>query len=130
MIDSIKAVSFDPLDCQKRKSEPERKNKKQQFISQMEGEFYCTYVINETGKKILISKIPIVETEKENVTLEGSAFEKIKNLICHNNKNSEETTKNKEQITTEASLHSTNQEMMEILNSSVGIPNQSESKKR
>ena len=85
MIDSVKGISFEPLNCEKKQNESGKKAKKQQFISQVEGKFYCTYVIGENGKKILISKIPISDMEKENLSLQGSAFENIKNLIHHGN---------------------------------------------
>lgn len=129
MIDSVTAVSFDPLACQKKQNGPEKKQKKQQLISQMEGNFYCTYVIGETGKKTLISKIPISETEKENICLERSAFENIKNMISHNSKNSEKTTRSKGQVAMENSTSSNRQEMMEILTSAMGIPGRQDVKR-
>lgn len=129
MIDSVTAVSFDPLTCPKKQNGPEKKNKKQQLLSQIEGKFYCTYVIGETGKKTLISKIPVPEMEKEKLCLEGSAFENIKNIISNNSKKGERTTENKEQGTKEANISSNNQEMMEILTSAMGIPSTYDVKK-
>lgn len=90
MIDSVQGVSFAPLTSSKKQNKIEKKPKKQQFISQMEGKFYCTYVVGDAGKKILISKIPISEMEKENLSFQGSAFENIKNVIYHKNKIIEE----------------------------------------
>lgn len=87
MIDSVKGVSFNPSTCKRYQDGSEKKLKKQQMISQVEGEFYCTYLVDETGKKILISKIPISQVEKEEICLNGSVFENIKNVICHNIKN-------------------------------------------
>ena len=45
------------------------KKKKIQFVSQVEGQYYCTYMVKEDGTKILMSKVPVQagpNTERKN----------------------------------------------------------------
>lgn len=128
MVDSVEGISFNPLTSHKKQDGPEKKHKKPQLISQREGKFYCTYVIGEDGKKRLISKIPIVETENDNISLAGSVFENIKNVVSHNIKNADGATGTKNQGSAQVSSHANTQEMIELLKVSVGIPSSLEGK--
>lgn len=88
MVDSVTKVFLSPATSQQYQKGSEEKQKEHQFIAQVEGEFYCTYLIDEMGNKRLISKVLMVQMEKEEICLDGSAFENIKNVISHNIKNS------------------------------------------
>lgn len=129
MIDSVEGISFNSLTSQKKQDGLEKKHKKPQLVSQREGKFYCTYVIGDDGKRRLISKIPILETESDKISLTGSAFENIKNVVSHNIKKTDGATDKKNQETTGESLHDNTQEMMELLKNSVGIPSAVKDKK-
>ena len=41
-------------------------SKKKRIISMKEGKFYCTYMIDDDGMKVLIKKVPIVQVQKQN----------------------------------------------------------------
>lgn len=40
--------------------------KKKHIMSQKEGNYYCTYMVDEEGGKILLNKLPVAESENQN----------------------------------------------------------------
>ena len=50
------------------------KNKKQQFLSQVEGSYYCTYLVSDNGTKVLLNKIPVSQMHKKGISAGDSPF--------------------------------------------------------
>lgn len=93
-----------------------KKKKKKQIISEKEGQYYCTYIVNEDGKKILMKKIPVYQVEKQNKSQELMNFDFTN---CCDDKNVNETARAVFQYNQQ--LHKKNahkkdlQEMIDIL---------------
>lgn len=49
-------------------SEVEKK-KQRQVMSEVEGKYYCTYMVDDKGNKTLISKVPVDESPKANKSI-------------------------------------------------------------
>lgn len=58
----------------------QKSHKKKQVISQQEGRFYCTYVVDDDGMKILLSKVPISQEKNENKSTDLDKSNEIESL--------------------------------------------------
>lgn len=108
-------------------SDDKKKNTKQQkqFVSQAEGNFFCTYLIDSEGNKILVNKVPI---SQGHLDASVTDFEKVKTEAAPYSKNNDPNLK--QQINLEAAHKVNIQDMMEILKSYAGIPNQIDCKQQ
>ncbi|WP_242850596.1 hypothetical protein [Clostridium lundense] len=103
----------------------EKSQKKKQIASEKQGKYYCTYVVGEDGKKVLLNKIPIAQVKKQKVL--GNPIESDKTKSCDYNvvKNDSTAFEYKQQMHMNANHRKNLQEVMNILKESVGIPNTS-----
>lgn len=114
-----KSQAVDSSLKQEEENEPGKVKKgKKQFVSQIEGKYYCTYLVDENGGKILLNKI--LATEAKNICSNDSlALEKLKNQAYFKNKNTDLNPQS----------HNLNvQGMLDILRSYAGLPNELECK--
>lgn len=132
---SINGLSLNksqPLVPSSAKSEDEKENVKQskkQFISQMEGDYFCTYLIDSNGNKILLNRIPVSQNEKQDQSSSNSlAFEKLKSTAYLKTGNANTDLEREQQATVEAANKTNLQGIMEILKSYAGLPNELECK--
>lgn len=100
-------------------------HKKKQIVLQREGGYYCTYIVDEKGQKILLNRVPIAQTEeKKNL---GKAIGSNEIMACDYDviKNARTAFECKQQIRTKIAHKENLQETMNILKEYVGIPNDS-----
>jgi hypothetical protein len=76
MMNVVKRVSLSsPVSSnQDQGQQAQTKNKKQHFLSQVEGSYYCTYLVNEDGIKVLLNKIPVGQMYKKRISAGDSPF--------------------------------------------------------
>ncbi|CUH96633.1 hypothetical protein P22_2723 [Propionispora sp. 2/2-37] len=100
--------------------------RKRTVCSQVEGKFYCTYLIDSEGNEILINQVPVEQLSQ----LDASAtdFEKVKKETCLQSGNN--SLRLKQQTNLEAAHKFNVQSMMELLKSYAGIPNQIDCKQQ
>jgi hypothetical protein len=125
MISPIQNFSSNSSVAEKERNEKkeEGKEQKKQFVSQVEGKFYCTYLIDSKGNKVLINRLPVSQLGQLDASASNlSDFEKIKQEVCLQRGNND--LRLKQQTNIEAAHKVNVQDMMEILKSCVGIPNQ------
>lgn len=106
-------------------SDDKKKDTKQkkQFVLQVEGNYYCTYLVDSKGNKILINRVPISQIDAS-----ATNFEKAKQKAYLSGENNHLNLK--QQINSEAAHKVNVQSIMEILKSCVGIPNQIDCKQQ
>ncbi|MDD3268377.1 MAG: hypothetical protein PHX14_03580 [Syntrophomonadaceae bacterium] len=61
-------------ECQRANNNTKSTSKKKQIASLREGKFYCIYLIEENGQKILLSRIPIKQIKKRRVSEKTSKY--------------------------------------------------------
>lgn len=61
-------------ECQRTNNNTKSNSKKKQVASLREGKFYCIYLIEENGQKILLSRIPIKQIKKRRVSEKASKY--------------------------------------------------------
>lgn len=110
---------------QNKSKDADKSQKKKQIVSEKQGKYYCTYVVNEEGKKVLLNKVPIAQVEKQKVL--GNQTEPDKTKFCDYNvvENDSTAFECKQQMHMNANHRKNLQEVMNILKGSVGIPNTS-----
>lgn len=62
-----------------------QKKKTRQVVSEVEGKYYCTYMVDDEGKKTLISKVPVDESEKDGKSIADKS--NMTSLRIHENYN-------------------------------------------
>ncbi len=90
--DSITSPKY--LGKTKNTQESEDKNKYTQkthtnkhIASEKDGQYYCTYIVDDEGQKLLISKVPISQVAGQNELLNSAKFDDTK--FCHSNVSSD-----------------------------------------
>lgn len=95
--------------------------KKKQIVLEREGKYYCTYIVDENGHKILLNRVP-AQAEEQKV-LGKPIKSAIKPYDCNAAKNERTVFECKQQIRMEASQKENLQGIMDILNQEIGILN-------
>ena len=77
MIDLVAGVSSGAsISKQREQTKDARvKEKKKHFLSQIEGKYYCTYLINACGQKILLSKVLLDKVSERDIEEDDSVFD-------------------------------------------------------
>ncbi|CQR70353.1 hypothetical protein SOV_38900 [Sporomusa ovata DSM 2662] len=96
----------------------ESSKQKRTICSQVEGNFYCTYLIDSEGNKILINQVPVEQLNQSDTLASASENNSLGQAI------------NKQETNLERVQKGNVQDMMEILKSCVGIPNQIDCKRQ
>jgi len=91
---------------------------KRTVCSQVEGNFYCTYIVDSEGNKILINQVPVEQLSQSDT------------LATTSENNSLGQATNKQETNLKGTHRGNVQDMMEILKSCVGIPNQIDCKQQ
>ncbi|EHN15110.1 hypothetical protein [Clostridium sporogenes] len=102
---------------QSKKKDTEESQKKKQVVSERQGNYYCTYMVDEEGKKVLINKIPVEEAEEQNGLLSSNKSDNKKSLIYNSAKNTNTDFGYKQQMNMEATYRKNQQEIMKNLGS-------------
>lgn len=97
-------------------------HKKKQIISEQEGKFYCKYMVDDDGSKVLLSKVPIAQVKEPNSLNESNEI----NVLHYNGVSTTRAAFEYKQQ--QRHLKSNSQEIMDILNGNLGIQNNSNSK--
>lgn len=116
--------TFEPLKDRPEEDSVQKSQKKKQIVCEREGNYYCTYMVDDKGQKILIKKIPAPETD--NLKLK---HEQKQNEISQNNPSDYNIDRSgrtafecKQEMKTQA-VHKENlQQIMSILKEYSGIP--------
>ncbi|GAA0076642.1 hypothetical protein UT300005_10200 [Clostridium sp. CTA-5] len=93
--------------------------KKKQIISEQDGKYCSTYVVDEEGHKVLLSKIPIAEMKKQNSLQNSNKYDNTNSCNYNMSKNF----KCKQQLNMEATHRKNLQEIMDILKGNIDIKN-------
>ena len=97
-------------------------HKKKQIISEQEGKFYCKYMVDDDGSKVLLSKVPIAQVKEQNSLNESNEI----NVLDYNVVSTTRAAFEYKQQ--QRHLKSNSQEIMDIINGNLGIQNNSNSK--
>ncbi len=108
--------SKDTQELQDDSKDAQKLQKKKQVISEQEGKFYCTYMVDEEGQKILLSKIPIAQVEKQNSLQNSIESDKTKYCDYKVEENAHTAFKYKQQLNLESTHRKSSREIMNILN--------------
>ena len=106
---------------QSKEKDTEESQKKKQVVSERQGNYYCTYMVDEEGKKVLINKVPVEEAEEQNGLLNSNKSDNKKSLIYNSAKNTNTDLGYKQQMNMEATYRKNQQEIMK----NVGSPSNS-----
>lgn len=99
---------------QRKSKDTEESKKKKQIISEKEGKYYNTYVVDEKGQKVLINKVSIEQIEKQKNSQNSiGSDEAVKNYST--------TSKCIPKMHMEAVHRKNIQEVMDILRGNIGI---------
>ena len=99
------------------------KKKKQQIISVREGNYYCTYIVDEKGQKILLKRIP-AEKDQKGLGVERETDD-VKPCDYNAVKNARIAFECKQQMELEISRKKNLKEIISILKEYAGIPTDS-----
>lgn len=98
------------------------KKKKKQILSVREGNYYCTYMVDEKGQKILLKRIPADRVKEQ----KGLGMERATNDVrpCDYNavKNARTAFECKQQMGMQISHKKNLKEIMNILKDYAGVP--------
>ncbi|AVQ38083.1 hypothetical protein C7M56_05070 [Clostridium botulinum] len=97
---------------QSKEKDTEESQKKKQVVSERQGNYYCTYMVDEEGKKVLINKVPVEEAEEQNGLLNSNKSDNKKSLIYNSAKNTNTDFGYKQQMNMEATYRKNQQEIM------------------
>ncbi|NMM65416.1 hypothetical protein HBE96_22835 [Clostridium sp. P21] len=94
----------------------EKSKKSKQTISEREGNYYATYIVDEEGQKVLINKVPVTQMEKQKSS---------QNTITSNKevKNNSSTPEYNQKMHIEAVHRKNIREVMDILKGTTPINN-------
>lgn len=106
---------------QSKEKDTEESQKKKKVVSEIQGNYYCTYMVDEEGKKVLINKVPVEEAEEQNGLLSSNKSDNKKSLIYNSAKNTNTDLGYKQQMNMEATYRKNQQEIMK----NVGSPSNS-----
>ncbi|MBC2397946.1 hypothetical protein [Clostridium tetanomorphum] len=106
---------------QHKDKDTDKLKKKKQIISEKQGKYYCTYVVDEKGQKVLLNKVPISQMEKQKVLENSTDSGKTKSCHYNANKNHSTAFQYKREMHMEATHRKNLQEVMNILKGNVGI---------
>lgn len=113
----------DTQESQNKDKETQKLQKKKQMISEKEGNYYCTYMVDDEGQKTLIKKVPITQEQKQN-SLQNSIESNETNFSDYNvKKNGSTTFEYKQQLHMEATHRKNLREVMDMLKGNIGIQN-------
>ncbi len=99
--------------------------KKKQIVSLREGKYYCTYIVNEKGQKILLNRIPIAQVEEQKSQEKPTESSKKKPFDSNLLKSAHTAFECKQQINIDVAHKKNMQEIMGILKEYAGIPHNS-----
>lgn len=97
--------------------------KKKQIVSEREGKYYCTYIIDENGKKFLINKVPVAQVEEQKISGKPLKSDAIINYYYSIMKNDSAVFECKQNMRMEAAHKENLHEIMDLLKEEIGIKN-------
>jgi hypothetical protein len=111
-----KAYSFLDSDSE------EGKQKKKQIVTEREGNYYCTYIVDGNGNKVLLQQIPADQVEEKKTP--GTRKESSETAPCDYKsvKSARTAFECKQQMNLEKSHKQNLKEIMNILEEYAGIP--------
>ncbi len=115
--------TFEPLKDRPEEESVQKSQKKKQIVCEREGNYYCTYMVDDKGQKILIKKIPAPETDNLKLKHEQKNEISQTNPSCYNIDRSGRTAfECKQEMKTQA-VHKENlHQIMNLLKEYSGIP--------
>lgn len=102
---------------QSKEKDTEESQKKKQVVSEIQGNYYCTYMVDEEGKKVLINKVLVEEAEEQNGLLSSNKSDNKKSLSYNSAKNTNTDFGYKQQMNMEATYRKNQQEIMKNVGS-------------
>jgi len=102
---------------QSKEKDTEESQKKKQVVSERQGNYYCTYMVDEEGKKVLINKVPVEEAEEQNGLLNSNKSDGKKSCNYNSAKNTNTDFEYKQQMNMEATYRKNQQEIMKNVGS-------------
>ncbi|SFD01866.1 hypothetical protein [Clostridium uliginosum] len=119
--------SKDIHESQENTKDTQKVQKKKQIISETEGKYYCTYMVDEEGQKVLLNKVPIAQVETQS-NLQNTIASHETNSCNHNIvRNARTAFECKQELQMEAAHRKNLHEVMDLIKGNIGI--QSNSKK-
>lgn len=109
----------------KSSDEEEHKEKKKKIVTERQGNYYCTYIVDDKGQKILLKRIPAKQVEeKNNLGTQGNPiYAKLRDYSAVQNARTDFECKQKMNI--EASHKENLHKIMNILKEYSGVPTDS-----
>lgn len=102
-------------------SKGEVSKSKKHFYTEIQGKYYCTYLVDEAGSRSLISRVPASQALSDD-SLGNADFKKALSSIIENKASGENNSENERNAYTEASHKVNREEMLQLLQSATGIP--------
>lgn len=99
----------------------EKLKKSKQIVSEREGDYYCTYIVDDKGGKTLISKIPASLVEKQKKLQKSMESDETKSCDYNELKNIPATFQCKQKMYMESNHKKDLQGMINILKQGLGI---------
>ena len=110
-------------------SKDEVSKSKKHYYSEIQGAYYCTYLVDESGGRILISRIPVSQISN-NSSQDMMNFEKVLNSVVQNRQSRGTDLEENQQAVCEASQKINRLEMMQLLQNAVGVPGRLQASRR
>ena len=103
----------------------QQSHKKKQIVSVREGKYYCTYIVDDKGQKILLNRVPVTQVEDRKNTEKHMDGDETKSCDYNAIDNSRTAFEGKQQMNIEVSHKKNLQEVMNIVKEYAGIANDS-----
>lgn len=80
----------DTQESDDKNKDTQKTHKKKHVVSEKDGKYYCTYMVDDEGQKLLINKVPISQVSGQNDLLNSTKFNNTE--LGHSNVSSDAQT--------------------------------------